>query len=35
VGKFVRFDPREISEWIDQQRFEPQPGRAREYATRR
>jgi excisionase family DNA binding protein len=35
VGKFVRFDPVEISQWIDRQRVEPRCAGAREYATRR
>ena len=35
VGKFVRFDPVEISQWIDRQRVEPRRAGAREYAARR
>jgi excisionase family DNA binding protein len=35
VGKFVRFDPAEISQWIDRRRVEPRRGGARECASRR
>ena len=33
VGRFVRFDEVSLNVWLDEQRGEPERGRAREYAT--